>query len=84
MGALGGNEDLLLHLAFNNALPAAGTGRPASYVALQRRHPDGERWVEVAAFLTKADAEAALARAAEGGHAEAGELRVHRVNLPQP
>jgi len=41
MGALGGNEDLLFHLAFNNAIPAAD--RPSSYVALQRRHPDGER-----------------------------------------
>ena len=82
MGALGGNEDLLFHLAFNNAIPAAD--RPSSYVALQRRHPDGERWVEVARFLTNADAEAALASVIEVGHANADELRVRRVNLPEP
>ena len=79
-GYAGGNQYLLFHLAFNNALPAAD--RPTSYVALQRRHPDGEHWVEVAAFLTNADAEAALTHVVEGGHADANELRVTRIDLP--
>ena len=73
---------MVFHLAFNNALPASE--HHSTYVALQRRHPDGERWVEVAHFLTHADAEAALARVVEGGHANADELRVRRVNLPEP
>jgi hypothetical protein len=82
VGGGGHNEYLLFHLAFNNALPASECH--STYVALQRRHPDGGRWVEVARFLTHVDAEAALAHVVEGGHADASELRVHRVQLPQP
>jgi len=64
-------------------LPAAGE-RPETYVALHRRHPDGHRWVEVARFPTRADADVALASVLEGGHANADELRVFRVNIARP
>jgi hypothetical protein len=82
VGGGGPNDYLVFHLAFNNALPASA--HHSTYVALQRRHPDGERWVEVARFLTNADARVALTHVVEGGHADASELRVHRVNLPEP
>lgn len=81
MNAFGGqSEFLLFHLTFNNALPSSD--RPDSYVALQRRTPNGRRWDEVARFLSNTDAKAALTSLVEGGHADAAELRVRRVTVP--
>lgn len=56
----GGNEDLLIVLA-DKALRS--TPDASSYWSLQRRHPDGVRWIDVASFLTRADASWAEARA---------------------
>ena len=76
-----GNQELLFVLGVAALTSVEGV---QSYVALERRHPDGERWVEIARFLTNADARAALAHVVEGGHADPSEVRVHRVHLPQP
>ena len=80
-GGAGMNQGLLFHLAFDEALPSVD-GRHA-YVALQRRHPDGKRWVEVARFATEAAADRAKTLVQDGGHAGPDELRIRSVNIPR-
>ena len=63
MGGAGPNQDLLFVL-MNNAL--TNTAELSTYWSVQHRHPDGHRWLDLAHYLTKDDAEAALARAREG------------------
>lgn len=76
MRAGGPNDYLLVHLA-DRALRS--TDGLATYFALQRRHPDGRRWVEIAAFVSRDDAEAALERSIKHGAVERAEVRVTKV-----
>jgi hypothetical protein len=50
-----------------------------TYFTVQHRHPDGHRWVDLAHFASREDAEAAMRLAVSDGHADASELRVQRV-----
>lgn len=50
-----------------------------TYFALQRRHEDGRRWVELRGFATRQDAEAALEILATHGGGERHDLRVSKV-----
>ena len=72
----GGNQDLIFYLG-DRALQSVDSLR--TYFALQRRHPDGRRWVEIAAFVSRDDAEAALERSITYGGAERAEVRVAKV-----
>ena len=76
--ASSGNQDLLFVLGISALASVDGM---TSYHAVERRHPDGERWVEVGRFATKEDATAALDTIVAGKHAEADELRVHHVRI---
>ena len=59
----------------NNAL--ASTAELQTYWSVQRRHADGHRWFDLAHYLTREDAETAVARALERHPDE--ELRVEHV-----
>jgi hypothetical protein len=72
----GGNQDLIFYLGDRALHSVDGL---TTYFALQRRHPDGRRWIEIAAFLGRDDAEAALERSIEHGAAERAEVRVTKV-----
>jgi hypothetical protein len=79
MGAgSGGNQYLLFHLGDRALGSVHGLER---YWALQHRHPDGERWVELAAFASPEDARAAMASLVVGNHADAEELRVAKITI---
>jgi hypothetical protein len=72
----GGNQDLILYLGDRALQSVDGL---TTYFALQRRHPDGRRWVEIAAFVSRDDAEAALEGSVKHGAAERAEVRVTKV-----
>jgi len=74
----GPNDFLLVHLADTALRSTAGLER---FVALERRHPDGRRWVQIARFATEADAEAARASLVDGGHVQPSEIRVREVRV---
>ena len=76
-GTQGGNQ----HLLFLLGVSALGSVEELQvYWSLQRRHPDGgERWLDLAHYATRDDAQQALDRVVEHRHAEPGELRVHHV-----
>jgi hypothetical protein len=50
-----------------------------TYFALQRRHPDGVRWIDVAHFAARQDAVRDLDETVAAGRMDAGELRVQKV-----
>jgi hypothetical protein len=75
----GGNQDLLFLLG-DRALRS--TDRVAQYFALQRRHPDGARWLEVGRFPTKEIAHVALDALVAHGHGQERDFHVKRVSLP--
>jgi hypothetical protein len=77
MATAGGNQDLLFALG-NKAL--GSVDHLVSYYSVQRRHPDGERWVDVAHFADRKDAKEAVRRAVEHGAAAEGDLRVEHVS----
>jgi hypothetical protein len=54
-------QDLMLVLGIE---AAASTKQLTSYWALQQRHDDGLRWVDVAQFVTRSEGEDAHARVA--------------------
>ena len=58
----GPNQDLFFVL-MNNAI--TNTSALERYWSVQRRHADGQRWFDVAHYLTKEDADGAVARAKE-------------------
>jgi hypothetical protein len=76
IGTGGPNQDLMF-LLMRNALKASHG--LTTYWSIERRHPDGRRWIELATFASRADAEAAMAAAVESGHAAGLELRIHRT-----
>jgi hypothetical protein len=73
----GGNQPLLMVLAVS---AVRSVEHLDEYWALQHRHAgDEERWVDLAHYLSKRDAVAALDRVVENAHADRHELRVERI-----
>jgi hypothetical protein len=73
----GGNQPLLGVLAVSALTSVRDLD---SYWTLQRRHGEDEhRWVDLAHYLTRDDASAALERVVENAHADRHELRVEHV-----
>ena len=69
-------QDLMLVLGIE---AAASTKQLRSYWSLQRRHDDGSRWLDVANFVTRTEAEDAHARvAAAAPSVELRLIHVHR------
>lgn len=81
MGVSGGREGLVFLLG-NNALNAADP-YPRTYFAIQRHHPDHQRWLEVGRFATKQIAQVTLDALVADGHGDAGDFRVKKVTLPE-
>ena len=76
-GAGGGNQPLLFALA-DGALRSVDA--LDAYWSLQRRHPeDDHRWLDLAHYPTKHDADEALDRVVEFAHADRHELRVEHI-----
>jgi hypothetical protein len=50
-----------------------------TYFALQRRHPDGVRWLDVAHFATREDARQIIDKTVAAGRADPSDLRVQKV-----
>jgi len=72
-----GNEALFLVLADAAVRSVKGL---ESYWSLQRRHPvDEHRWLDLAHYLSRGDAELALDRVVENAHADRHELRVEQI-----
>jgi hypothetical protein len=76
MASMGGNQDLLFALGVG---ALRSVDHLQTYFAVQHRHPDGRRWVDLAHFASHADADGAIKAAVAGEHATAGELRVQKV-----
>jgi hypothetical protein len=81
--AVGGgqNFDLLLILGMK-ALRETHLG--ATYWALQRRHPDGRRWIEIGRFATKEIGHLALDAFVAAGHGDTEDFRVEKIRLQPP
>jgi hypothetical protein len=71
-----GNEHLLLVLG-DSALSSVDGLR--TYFTVQHRHPDRKRWLDLAHYADRSDAERAMRSAIEEGHAVTGELRVRKI-----
>ena len=56
-----GDQELFMTL-MNGALTS--TSELSTYWSVQHKHPDGHRWFDVAHYLTRDDAEAAVTRCA--------------------
>jgi len=80
MGIGAGNQYLLFHLG-DRALLAAD--RTRTYYALQRRHPDGDRWLDVGHFGTHPIAKLALDAFVAHGQGEKEDFRVKKVTISQ-
>lgn len=80
MGVSPGNEGLVFLLG-NNAINAADP-HPRTYFAVQRHHPDGQRWLEVGRFANKQIAQLTLDALVAHGHGDAEAFRVKKVTLP--
>jgi hypothetical protein len=80
MGVSAGREGLVFLLG-NNALNAADP-HPRTYFAIQRHHPDHQRWLEVGRFATKQIAQVTLDALVAHGHGDAEEFRVKKVTPP--
>jgi hypothetical protein len=81
MGVSPGSEGLVFLLG-NNAIKAADP-HPRTYFAVQRHHPDGQRWLEVGRFATKQIAQLTLDALVAHGHGDADAFRVKKVTLPE-
>jgi hypothetical protein len=78
-GGIGGNaqQPLFMVLAVS---AMRSVEHLEAYWSLQRRHAEGEhRWLDLAHYATKADAESALDRVVDSAHADRRELRVEHV-----
>ena len=76
MGASGGNLNLLAALG---VVALTSVEHLESYWSLQRRHPDGAHWLDLAHYATHDDAGAALERVVAADHAQLEDLRITRV-----
>jgi hypothetical protein len=72
-----GNQDLLFVLADRALRSVEGLDE---YVAVQRRHPDGHRWVDVHRFIAKQDAERVRDHLLAMGE-DPRDIRVHVVRI---
>ena len=54
-----------------------------TYFSLQRRHPDGKRWIDVAHFTSREDAEGAMQMLVQERAVADGDLRVKHVHHEQ-
>jgi hypothetical protein len=54
-----------------------------TYYSVQRRHPDGRRWIDVAHFASREDAEGAMQTLVHERPAADGDLRVKHVRHEQ-
>ena len=70
-----------MFLLGNNAINAADP-HPRTYFAVQRHHPDGQRWLEVGRFATKQIAQLTLDALVAHGHGDAEAFRVKKVTSP--
>jgi hypothetical protein len=75
----GGNQDFLFALG-DRALRSVD--HLQTYYSVQRRHPDGQGWLELARFVTRGDARRAMGSVVAAGHAATNELRVRKVTRP--
>lgn len=80
-GGIGGGNLHLLHLLEYRALQSVDG--LVTYYSLQHRHPDGKRWIDVAHFAGREDAEGAMRTLVEQRGAAEGDLRVRHVELEQ-
>jgi hypothetical protein len=81
MATAGGNQDLLFVLG-NEALRSVDG--LTTHWAVQRRHPDGRRWLEVGRFPHKDVARVAMEALVANGHGEDHEFRVKKVTRTEP
>ncbi len=72
----GANQDLLFALGVG---ALRSVDHLQTYYSVQHRHPDGQRWLDLAHFATRADAEGAMWSAVAAGHATTDELRVRKM-----
>jgi hypothetical protein len=70
------NEELLFALGVN---AIGSVDHLRTYYTVQHRHPDERRWIDLAHYATREDAEAAMKSVVAAGHATAEEVRVQRV-----
>jgi hypothetical protein len=75
----GANQDFLFVLG-DRALRSVD--HLQTYYSIQRRHPDGQGWLELARFATRADARRAMGSVVAAGHADTDELRVRKATRP--
>lgn len=76
MSAGAGNQDLLFALGVGALSSVEHLG---TYFAVQHRHRDGRRWLDLAHFATRVDADHAIGSAIAAGQAAPGELRARKV-----
>jgi hypothetical protein len=76
MSDAGANQHLLFALSVG-ALRSVDHLR--AYYSVQQRHPDGQRWLDLAHFAIRADAEGAMRSVVAAGQATTDELRVRKV-----
>lgn len=55
-----------------------------TFFVVESRHPDGKRWVEVRKYRSKQEADQALAKLIEEGHATRDDHRVHELRIDEP
>lgn len=74
--ASSGNQPLLFALGVValTSVPEVGT-----YYSVQRHHPDGKRWVDVAHFASQEDAAAAVHALVEHDEGSDHDFRVQKV-----
>jgi hypothetical protein len=72
----GSNQDFLFVLG-DRALRSVD--HLQTYYSVQRRHPHGQWWLELARFATRGDAKGAMRSVVAAGHAATNELRVRKV-----
>ena len=80
MGTPSGQQPLLFALGVN-AVQKARKAEPETHWSLQRRHPDGERWLEVGRFPSKEVAALALEALVAKDHGDSEDFRIRKVRI---
>jgi len=71
-----GDFDVVLYLGDRALASVEGL---LTYFALERRHPDGRRWLEVARFASHDDSRVTIDTLVEHAQGEARDFRVRKV-----
>ena len=71
-----GNQALLFTLG---AIALTSVPKAGTYYSVQRHHPDGKRWVDVAHFASQEDADAAVRALVDHDEGSDGDFRVQKV-----